>query len=102
MNTGRVRMNPPLDHERQLGCARLFLHTIRKRRTIRAQRRNMAEDATGLIGLLLAIKCPSRQRISRRRGEWGHLIFNQRCILNSMSARSGVAELFGGFDSLNV
>ena len=31
-----------------------------------------------------------------------HLIFSQRCILNSMCARSGVAELFGGFDSLNV
>ena len=29
MNTGRVRMNPPLDHERQLGRARIFLHTMR-------------------------------------------------------------------------
>ena len=34
------------------------------------------------------------------RGEWGHLIFSQ--LLNSMSVPSSVAELFGGFNSLNV
>ena len=40
---------------------------------------------------------PSRRRISRRRGEWGHLIFNQQDISDSISVvyrRIGVGVCF--------